>query len=133
MKRIFRKIAEFLGLIKSKKVVEKKVDWKEIDKEAIFQEKQGHKTPIHKLHNRTPISTPYESMSNGVVGENGVEERDIWAKEPMKNREVLNSKKQKPTRKIPKDANDIQKLSTKYNNPNTVYRDNKGRYASLKN
>lgn len=121
MKRIFCKIAEFLGLIKPKKIKHTiEVDWDKIDEETIFDD------------TKTPNTTPYESMSNGVVGENGVVERDIWAKEPMKNREVLNSKKQKPPRKIPKDANDIQKLSTKYNNPNTVYRDNKGRYASLK-
>lgn len=102
MKRIFRKIAEFLGLVKPKKITHTiEVDWDKIDDEAIFNE------------TKKPNTTPYESMSNGVY------------------EEVLNSKKPTPPRKVPKDANDIQKLSTKYNNPKTVYRDNKGRYASL--
>jgi hypothetical protein len=35
----------------------------------------------------------------------------------------------KPKR-LPKDANDIQKLDIKYNNSKSVYRDSKGRYAS---
>ena len=34
------------------------------------------------------------------------------------------------TKKLPKDANDIQKLDIKYNNSKSVYRDSKGRYAS---
>jgi|TARA_B100001094_G_C17483950_1_gene463281 hypothetical protein len=34
------------------------------------------------------------------------------------------------TKRLPKDANDIQKLDIKYNNSKSVYRDSKGRYAS---
>lgn len=33
-------------------------------------------------------------------------------------------------KRLPKDANDIQKLDIKYNNSKSVYRDSKGRYAS---
>lgn len=33
-------------------------------------------------------------------------------------------------KRLPKDANDIQKLDRKYNNSKSVYRDSKGRYAS---
>ena len=33
-------------------------------------------------------------------------------------------------KRLPKDANDIQKLDRKYNNSQSVYRDSKGRYAS---
>lgn len=37
-----------------------------------------------------------------------------------------------PTKpKLPKDANDVQNLDGKYNNSRTVYRDAKGRYASI--
>lgn len=34
------------------------------------------------------------------------------------------------TKRLPKDANDVQKLDIKYNNSQSVYRDIKGRYAS---
>lgn len=121
MKRLFRKIAEFFGLLKPKKVSSKKVDWKEVDKEPIFQEKQ-------------PNTTPYESMSNGVVEESGLKPKDIWAKEQTQNREVLSSRKKiKPIKKsYPKNANKVQNLNEKFNNPQTVYRDNKGRFRSFK-
>ena len=115
MKRLFRKIDEFFGLLKPKKVTPKKVNWKEVDKEPIF---------THK-HN----TTPYEEMSNGVVDESGLKEKDIWAKEQVQNKSIT---KKPIKRSYPKNANKVQNLNTKFNNPNTVYRDNKGRFRSFK-
>jgi hypothetical protein len=115
MKRLFFKIAEFLGLVKSKKIDLKQVGANTVEK-------------------KPPNTTPYESMSNGVVEESGVKPRDIWAKEPMQNKEILNTRKIiKPIKKsYPKNANKVQNLSSKFNNPKSVYRDNKGRFSSFK-
>ncbi len=99
MKRLFRKIAEFFGLVakQPKENVQFEANWEEIDEAPIFQE------------------THYGEVNA----------------EPLE--EVLNSRDEEPPRpiRLPKDANDIQRL-TRYNNPKTVYRDSKGRFASLK-
>ncbi len=101
MKRLFRRLFEWLGWLKKEQpteATEPQVDWNEVDEAPIFQE------------------THY-----GEVNAEPVEE-------------VLNSRDEEtPPRliRLPKDANDIQRL-TRYNNPKTVYRNSKGRFASLK-
>lgn len=119
MKRLFRKIAEFFGLVakQPKENVQFETNWEEIDEAPIFQEEEK------------PL-TPYGQMSEGIT-DNGLIEPDAQCPTP---KEVLNSRDEEtPPRpiKLPKDANDIQRL-TRYNNPKTVYRDSKGRFASLK-
>jgi|TARA_R110000744_G_scaffold380108_3_gene499803 hypothetical protein len=42
------------------------------------------------------------------------------------------SKIETKKKRLPNNANDIQKLDRKFNNSQSVYRDSKGRYASLK-
>lgn len=117
MKRLFRRLFEWLGWVKKEQpseAIEPQVDWNEVDEAPIFQE------------------THY-----GEVNAEPVEEEvDKWAEEEPTDEEELqdlvdfkeNHVDKKPP--LPKDANDIQRL-TKYNNPNTVYRDSKGRFASL--
>jgi hypothetical protein len=117
MKRLFRKIAEFFGFVAKQPKPNQKVetDWNEVDEKYFSKE--------------SPLS--FNSMPNTEEPiDDGVPTQDIADAEIGK--VVLTSKEEiKPKPSLPKDANDIQLLDKKYNNPNTVYRNNKGRFASL--
>lgn len=113
MKRLFRKIAEFFGLVakQPKEKVQFETNWEEIDEAPIFQE------------------TDYGEVNAEPVEDEPTDEEEAQDLVDCKENHV-DKTPPRPIR-LPKDANDIQRL-TKYNNPKTVYRDSKGRFASLK-
>ena len=113
MKRLFRRIAEFFGFKKPKASIV--AEQKSVDKTFCKQ-----KISDVKAENQIDVE------------EDGLPTELLF----KRNKVVLDSREgiKKQTRiALPKDANDIQVLDKKYNNSKTVYRNSKGRYASLKN
>lgn len=116
MKRLIRKIAEFFGIVAKQPTQNYKLSWDEDNQNF--------------LHKKTPLSFDSMPITEEPI-DDGVPTQDIADAEIGK--VVLTSKEEiKPKPSLPKDANDIQLLDKKYNNPNTVYRNKKGRFASLK-
>jgi hypothetical protein len=72
-----------------------------------------HETP------NAPVQDPYAIEEDNVTQWETVSDPEDWTTETITN----------PP--LPPNANKIQHLDKKYNNSKTIYRDSKGRYASL--
>lgn len=101
MKRIFRKISNFLGCNKPQPMLNLKPSW---DNSINSELKNIEDNPFDLDNGRVPIN----QLILSEINENNFSSR------------------------LPKDANDVQKLNSKYNNIKTVYRNEKGQYASRK-
>ena len=111
MKQLFRKIANFFRFSKNPKPNFKvEAYWNKAEKKVFLKES----SPLFDPTENTQESTD-ESAQMKVITDVEIEKI------------VLTSKQM-----LPIDANKIQVLDKKFNNPNTVYRNNKGRFASLK-
>ena len=143
MKRLFYRIAKFFGFVKTDPKLKKETHWEEIDQKYFSKEAplsytnsndfeedglptkyvvEKNKVVLSSREPLFPISEMLENSRNELV------EVKEW--EMSLGGSSEKPKKIKPN--LPKNANLKQLLNEKYNNKETVYRDNKGRFASLK-
>lgn len=116
MKRLIRKIAEFFGIVAKQPTQNYKLNSSEDNQNF--------------LHKETPLSFDSMPITEKPI-DYGVKTKEI--KDVKLGKIVIISAEEiKRKTTLPKDASNKQFLDKKFNNPNTVYRNNKGRFASLK-
>ena len=134
MKRLFRKIAEFFGFVKKTKPsltvsFDTKTNCNEVDQNNFFgKERPPYIDLMPKKEEPIDDGVPTQDIADNEMCIALWEVEEDLTFTPL-NDCALNSpitfKKPKPT-----DAIEKQNL-TKYNNPETVYRNSKGRFAKL--
>jgi hypothetical protein len=111
MKQLFRKIANFFRFSKNPKPNFKvEAYWNKAEKKVFLKESSILFDTTENTQESTDESTQIKVSTNVEI------EKIVSTSKPT----------------LPTDANKIQVLDKKYNNPNTIYRNNKGRFASLK-